>query len=197
MYEASEPYDASADVMAMSFLDVLSCGLGGAICLFLVFSVLPHSGDQSSVVGSQGSASKQTAFLGARFRDFSDVVRNAHVVIEIRSDKRVANDAIHIIGLRPMQKKFISTSNAGMGSLTTIQIPNGVDPRRVLRITYEGALRGEVTFTAKAKVGVSRDEESGQLLTSNSLNIASDARLELFSIDFKRDGAWIESIDSD
>jgi len=36
------------DAMSLSFLDVLSCSLGGMILLFLIFSTLNHQGDRSS-----------------------------------------------------------------------------------------------------------------------------------------------------
>lgn len=38
----------SKDSFSVSFLDVLSCSLGGMILLFLIFSTLSHQGDRSS-----------------------------------------------------------------------------------------------------------------------------------------------------
>lgn len=42
--QQDEPNAHDEDVLSLSFLDVLCCGLGAAIYLFLVFSVMPHIG---------------------------------------------------------------------------------------------------------------------------------------------------------
>lgn len=42
--KATNDMEEEKSTLATSFLDVLSCGLGAAILLFLVFSVLPHQG---------------------------------------------------------------------------------------------------------------------------------------------------------
>lgn len=40
--------DGEVDAISMSFLDVLSCGLGGTILLFIILSVMPHRGSEVS-----------------------------------------------------------------------------------------------------------------------------------------------------
>lgn len=70
--------------LATSFLDVLSCGLGAAILLFLVFSVLPHQGltptggPRDSVAGSATSLTE----IGLRMRE-NLKVKSADVAIAI------------------------------------------------------------------------------------------------------------------
>ena len=45
--------DSEPDVFLESFVDVLSCGLGAALLLFLVFATLPRGGGQAE--GAEGS----------------------------------------------------------------------------------------------------------------------------------------------
>jgi len=52
--------DEEEDVLGLSFIDVLSCSLGGAIFLFLIFAVMPHfqerGGAADSGTGAYGTA---------------------------------------------------------------------------------------------------------------------------------------------
>lgn len=52
--------DEEGDVLGLSFIDVLSCSLGGAIFLFLIFAVMPHfqerGGTADSGTGAYGTA---------------------------------------------------------------------------------------------------------------------------------------------
>lgn len=75
---------ASEDTLALSFLDVLSCGLGAGICLFLIFSAMPHIGQTGSGLNLQSDVLGQDAIarnVGAKFNDWDEVVRNAPIQI--------------------------------------------------------------------------------------------------------------------
>lgn len=80
-----EPVQAQ-DTLGLSFLDVLSCGLGASIYLFLVFSVMPHSGQANAATQSpeaRSGSEAQARRLGARF-DYTDAIRQSDFQIEIR-----------------------------------------------------------------------------------------------------------------
>lgn len=79
----SEEYlPASPDVLSLSFLDVLSCGFGAATLLFLIFSVMPHSG---TTLGANVSSSAQKGTAhSVGVTTIDDLVKNAVVFIEVR-----------------------------------------------------------------------------------------------------------------
>ncbi len=56
--DMTEPTIESEDTLSLSFLDVLSCGLGATTFLFLLFSVMPHLGATSVSAGSQMGTEK-------------------------------------------------------------------------------------------------------------------------------------------
>lgn len=80
----SEIEYAVEDTLSLSFLDVLSCGLGAAIYLFLIFSVMPHVGQTgagertSSKLTGKGTVSRS---VGAKIDGWNDIVKNAPIEI--------------------------------------------------------------------------------------------------------------------
>jgi hypothetical protein len=80
----SEIEYAAEDTLSLSFLDVLSCGLGAAIYLFLIFSVMPHVGQTGagertpSQLTGKGTVSRS---VGAKIDGWNDIVKNAPIEI--------------------------------------------------------------------------------------------------------------------
>lgn len=82
--ESSEPETTGTDTLSLSFLDVMSCGLGASIILFMVFSVMPHHGQIGS--GKQEQALNTVSALesrpvGARFVELRDAVKRSDLQI--------------------------------------------------------------------------------------------------------------------
>lgn len=79
------------DGVALSFLDVLSSGLGAAIILFLIFSVLPHFGDSrepgaGSAGGGGSTGSGKTGASPAK--DFDAVVGSATLAVLVLIERQ-------------------------------------------------------------------------------------------------------------
>ena len=71
------------DNLALSFLDVLSCGLGSTIALFLILSVLPHVGSDKPGASAVAGSAEELRNAGARLRSNRNVAKNALVTITI------------------------------------------------------------------------------------------------------------------
>lgn len=80
------------DTLGLSFIDVLSCGLGGAIFLFLIFSAMPHLGSSSQLdtqmEDSEGSFSpasmQQLAEPGIQSEDELDAIGLSPLMVTVR-----------------------------------------------------------------------------------------------------------------
>lgn len=158
---------AQGDTLSLSFLDVLSCGLGAAIYLFLLFSVMPHVGQVGAGQRSRASAEGTDAIareVGARFENWDDIVKNAASVIHLRivaSQPNAINvdDRISFTGLpRSVVAKPQPTAD-GQGYEWFVRMHEGVRPPDrliVCRIEDEAELADfacELTVTVS---GVSR-----------------------------------------
>lgn len=85
------------DSLSLSFLDVLSCGLGAAIYLFLIFSVMPHIGQAGAGTSAKSEALGHDAnagTVGAKFDNWHDVVANAPITIIVSVKKRSDDAAV-------------------------------------------------------------------------------------------------------
>jgi hypothetical protein len=110
--------------LAISFLDVLSCGLGAAILLFLVFSVLPHQGV------SQSSGERDlVAGLGAEIRELG-------VDIDDKDEVRSFNSTVLL--------KFLVTDTENKG-LTAEELDRAVKMRGVTpNLKFKGSSPGDL-----------------------------------------------------
>jgi hypothetical protein len=57
---------ATPETLSLSFIDVLSCGLGGAILLFLIFAIMPHIGAASQLTDAGGGSAASLSPIGAQ-----------------------------------------------------------------------------------------------------------------------------------
>jgi hypothetical protein len=88
MLKSREDLPRSEDVLTISFLDVLSCGFGAAIYLFLVFSIMPHSGTQTGA--SQGYSRRQPVSDSAGINALQELAKFAVIEIEVVLNDRHA-----------------------------------------------------------------------------------------------------------
>ena len=88
MPKSREELPRSEDVLTISFLDVLSCGFGAAIYLFLVFSIMPHNGTQTGAV--QGYNQRQPVGDSAGINALQELAKFAVVEIEVVLNDRHA-----------------------------------------------------------------------------------------------------------
>ncbi len=89
---------STEDVLSLSFLDVLCCGLGAAIYLFLVFSVMPHVGMAGTPDTPQdllAGRDTRAAQVGVRL-DIVDPVEVAPIFV-----------ALHVYGVQPGQAEDV------------------------------------------------------------------------------------------
>lgn len=77
------------DPLALSSLDVLCCGLGATIYLFLIFSVMPHLGESRQPARTNGGSdgNRSGSPKGARLEEGSATpVFSALIRVHVRSD---------------------------------------------------------------------------------------------------------------
>jgi hypothetical protein len=74
--ESGETHDNST---VLYFLDVLTSGLGAAILLFIVFSVLPHFGDTGSKSDTRGQDAAAGPPIGAAAEPLESLARQARI----------------------------------------------------------------------------------------------------------------------
>lgn len=106
------PQEQEDDFLSLSFLDVLSCGLGASILLFIIFAAMPHQGSDATVnYRDGGGADDRFTPTGAVLEAFRNPVTNAtiKVSISIQTDTPEKNqdlkdylDQIHISRIKDM-----------------------------------------------------------------------------------------------
>jgi len=90
------PQDPVDDFLSLSFLDVLSCGLGASILLFFIFAAMPHQGSDATVnYRDGGGVDDRFTPTGAVLEAFRNPVANAtvKVSISIQADTPAKNQA--------------------------------------------------------------------------------------------------------
>jgi len=114
----AEPAQESEDTLSLSFLDVLSCGLGATTFLFLLFSVMPHLGAMNFSAGSQMGTEKAAAADGnIGMLGSSAKVAAWQVVLELPNS--VAPSQVTWRGFPPRSQAFEDPA-AGVVRLTRI-----------------------------------------------------------------------------
>lgn len=119
--------DATSPLVA-SFIDVLSCGLGGAVLLFLIFSVMPHKGVTSRTDASdlKAGTANELRERGAVLKDFKDKVERAITIIELElqglSPENI--EAGIDFGILSTAHHFVLQNTNGTSKATYI-LPNG------------------------------------------------------------------------
>jgi hypothetical protein len=78
----SQRQDEEEDALALSFLDVLCCGLGATIYLFLLFSIMPHLGSSGRDAGQKTGIGSKSA-VGA-LEEEGDRVLIAPVLVQVQ-----------------------------------------------------------------------------------------------------------------
>lgn len=144
------------DTLALSFLDVLCCGLGATIYLFLVFSVLPHTGEESGASASPAAAGKDRSGvpLGARWEVSDAPVVSALTRIHVRSVSPLAAGEVEFPELP--HGKFDSYSTPDMTAPWTyvVTVPRGLPPDRDLTFTVASSALARFPAGASFRVTV-------------------------------------------
>lgn len=192
---------ASEDTLALSFLDVLSCGLGGAICLFLIFSVMPHVGHTGAGESIQTKVTGQDAraqTVGAKFDDWEDVVYNAPIQIIVSLKYKtepfpnpppsISSEQIELRGLPRSAEKAIPRGLKSPKCEWHVYLNDGLRPPSQV---ISGFIRDAAKFkdyecVVEISVGGSRRQTQ-----TIALNGVGDGEPKLFDLKFT-EATWIE-----
>lgn len=121
--------------ISVSFLDLLSCSLGGMILLFLVFSALSHDG---SVDSQQETGLPLTDAPDAQLGHGGDIEPTTPILY-----------SVSLASLQPRGGEDSAT-----WAVTALDLPPDNPPCRILRVAQAGSskfkLRGDLSSDAKA-----------------------------------------------
>lgn len=126
----------SKDNLALSFLDVLSCGLGGAVCLFLIFSVMPHIGQAGGQASSTGNFVGKEAGrpVGAKFVDLKDQVQNSVISVSVKV-RGPADSLANAVEFRNLPRRTVFSERSANNLIEWFAFnDNGVPPSRKIEI---------------------------------------------------------------
>ena len=194
---SDEPPLAGEDVLSLSFLDVLSCGLGAAIYLFLIFSIMPHLG--ATLGASEGRQSSKGYSDAVGIQSIHSLVRNSTVSIDVR----IANVEPDVFpldpwnGTLPNQASRTKAVKLPSGPVLFSTHVNGRRIKRVMSLTLDDAklkTSGKLHIELNVLVGGSSTNRSwdAELQTVHK-NRGQIAQIDLFSGDVAK---WITPVET-
>lgn len=195
---SEQEVDAGDNVLNLSFLDVLCCGLGGAICLFLVFSVMPHRGKSGGLQQGQSTATSgngDARVIGAQFEEFRDRVRFGAILIRVDVSQvagTLADDAASWQSFPNDCSSFIERLPGNKVVACGMFIPKGMNPNRSGRFQLKCDPAVEHTITATAQVGGSLPQSLTVTIPTLELAAAQDPR-DVFEFRLFDKDKWISS----
>jgi hypothetical protein len=183
---------AGEDVLSLSFLDVLSCGLGAAIYLFLIFSIMPHLGTSLGASEERQSSKGYAEAIG--IQSIHSLVRNSAVSIDVRI-ANVEPDVFPVDpwnGTLPNQASRTKAVKLPSGPVLLSTHVSGRRIKRVLNLTLDDAKlksTGKLHIELNVLVGGSSTNRSwdADLQTAHK-NRGQIAQIDLLSGDVTR---WI------
>lgn len=188
------------DTLGLSFLDVLCCGLGAAIALFLIFSVLEHSGVVGAMNVSQTVLGEDQvlATIGEVYPDLEERVANSVFQCVIRFEVNEGTPQPiprHALSLRRpvrgMDEVFSSASDNKFFEYRAIK-RDGVSPSVPLVFELRGPLELN-GYSCRVIVGIGNSEFAQHATIGLPERVlASDSHV-LFRIDLLNRESWIQT----
>lgn len=189
------------DTLSLSFLDVLSCGLGAAIYLFLIFSVMPHIGQAGAGTSARSEALGHDASagtIGAKFDNWHDIVANAPITIIVSLKKRgddaaavlppVLEDAVSFRGLPRSARSYHKGTPDSAIQEWVVMLEQGLRPadKEIACIVTRENTMGGRNCSVRVLVG-----GGGQQRESVAMRPDNDQERELFRL-VLTDEQWIK-----
>lgn len=181
----------SKDNLALSFLDVLSCGLGGAVCLFLIFSVMPHIGQAGGQARSTGNFVGNEAGrpVGAKFVDLKDQVQNSVISLSVKV-RGPANALAKAVEFRNLPRQTVFSERGANNLIEWFAFnDNGVSPTRKIEIWARKAQFPIGNTFCQISVAVGGFT---QFTNFPVTRVAGSEPVKLLSINLLNAGNWFE-----